>query len=221
MAFRTLIIGASGGIGQALAERCAKDGEVVQLSRRADGLDVSDEASIVRAISRLDGAFDRVFVATGVLTAHRDRPEKKLGDCDPAELAALFAINAAGPLLVLKHLVPTLARERAVRIGVLSARIGSIGDNGLGGWYAYRASKAALNQLIRTAAIELRRTHARATLLALHPGTVETPFTADFQDHHATVDAATAADNLVRTLMAHGPEDSGSFWDQNGKPIAW
>ena len=221
MPTRTLIIGASGGIGTALVERCGEDGEVVTLSRSADGLDVTDEASIERALATIEGPFDRIFIATGILTAGRGKPEKKLGECELDELAKLFAINATGPLLVLKHLVPKLDRDRSVKIGVLSARIGSIGDNGLGGWYAYRASKAALNQLLRTAAVELSRSHKNATLIALHPGTVATPFTADFQDHHATDEPATAAGNLVTTLMAHGPEDMGRFFDQNNQPVEW
>ncbi|EAU41395.1 hypothetical protein FP2506_01470 [Fulvimarina pelagi HTCC2506] len=221
MSLITLVIGASGGIGTALVERCREDGEVVGLSRSADGLDVTDEASIERALSSIDGPFDRVFVATGILTARRGKPEKKLGDCEPDELTTLFAVNATGPLLVLKHLIPKLDRDHPVKIGVLSARIGSIGDNGLGGWYAYRASKAALNQLVRTAAIELKRSYRQAVLIALHPGTVATPFTADFQDHHSTDEPAKAASNLVRTLDARGMEESGTFWDQNNEPIQW
>ncbi|MER0239738.1 SDR family NAD(P)-dependent oxidoreductase [Fulvimarina sp. MAC8] len=221
MPIKTLVIGASGGIGTALVERCRKDGEVVGLSRSDDRLDVTDEASIGRALSGIEGPFDRVFIATGILTAKRGKPEKKLGDCKPDELSSLFAVNATGPLLVLKHLMPKLDRDHPVKIGVLSARIGSIGDNGLGGWYAYRASKAALNQFLRTAAIELKRSHKQATLVALHPGTVSTPFTADFQDHHSTDEPATAAGNLVSTLDARDPDDTGTFWDQNNQPIEW
>ncbi|MEN3793146.1 SDR family NAD(P)-dependent oxidoreductase [Fulvimarina sp. MAC3] len=218
---KTLIIGASGGIGTALVERCGEDGEVVTLSRSADGLDVTDEASIERAMATIEGPFDRIFIATGVLTAKRGKPEKKLGECEADELAKLFAINATGPLLVLKHLMPKLERDSPVKIGVLSARIGSIGDNGLGGWYAYRASKAALNQFLRTTAIELKRSHKQAVLVALHPGTVATPFTADFQYRHSTDEPAVAADNLVTTLDARTPKETGTFWDQNNEPIQW
>lgn len=218
---RSLVIGASGGIGEALLERCAGDGEVVALSRKADGLDLLDEQSVARTLERIEGRFDRIFIATGILATEAGTPEKKLDDCDPSELARLMAVNAIGPLLVLKHLKPRLPRDASTRIGVLSARVGSIGDNRMGGWYGYRASKAALNQYLRSAAIEFSRTHKNAVLAALHPGTVATPFTADYQGRHRTVSPEAAAQNLVAVLDSLTPSDTGSFRDQNGKPIAW
>ncbi|RFC62804.1 SDR family NAD(P)-dependent oxidoreductase [Fulvimarina endophytica] len=221
MTKRSLVIGASGGIGAALADRCREDGEVVTLSRSRNGLDVTDERSIERVFSTIEGPFDRVLIAIGILTAERETPEKKVSECEAAELAQLFTVNAIGPLLVLKHLLPHLPREHPVRIGVLSARVGSIGDNGLGGWYAYRASKAALNQYVRSFAIEMQRSHDDAAVLALHPGTVATPFTAKFQGRHKTVEPDEAARNIVAVLDAHGPGDTGRFFDQNDEPIEW
>ncbi|MCP1199145.1 SDR family NAD(P)-dependent oxidoreductase [Notoacmeibacter sp. MSK16QG-6] len=221
MSIRTLIVGASGGIGAALAAKCRDDGEVVTLSRSADGLDVTDEASIERAIATLDDTFQRVFVAVGILAPEGGQPERRLGEVEPDALAYLFAVNATGPLLVLKHLIPHLAKDEGVRIGILSARVGSIGDNEIGGWYAYRASKAALNQFVRTAAVELSRSHPESVLAALHPGTVATPFTADYQGRHRTVSPETAAENLVRVLSGLGPEETGSFRDQNGETVPW
>ncbi len=221
MSIRTLIVGASGGIGAALVARCGDDGEVVTLSRSADGLDVTDEASVERAVATLDGAFQRIFVTVGILAPPGGEPERRLGEVAQDALAQLFAVNASGPLLVLKHLVPYLPKDEIVRIGVLSARVGSIGDNGIGGWYAYRASKAALNQFVRTAAIELSRSHPKSVLAALHPGTVATPFTADYQGRHKTVPPATAAENLACVLGELAPADTGSFRDQNGETVEW
>ncbi|RLQ89121.1 SDR family NAD(P)-dependent oxidoreductase [Notoacmeibacter ruber] len=218
---RTLIVGASGGIGLALAERCAQDGEVLTLSRTDDGLDITDESSIERGVGRVDGDFDRIFLATGILSVEPAGPERRLEECKPESLAYLMAVNAIGPLMVLKHLKTKLVRDTTARIGVLSARVGSIGDNRIGGWYGYRASKAALNQYLRCAAIELSRSHKSLTLVALHPGTVETPFTAAYQGRHKTVLPREAAANLVRVLDRLATEDTGGFFDQHGEPIDW
>ena len=218
---RTLIVGSSGGIGEALVKRCADDGDVVSLSRTDNGLELTDEPSIERATASLEGSFERIIIATGILAPNEGRPEKRLADVRQDALSELFAINAAGPILILKHLISRLPKEKASRIAVLSARVGSIGDNGIGGWYAYRASKAALNQLVRTAAIELSRTHRKAVLVALHPGTVATAFTADYQGRHKTVAPEVAAENLLRVLDGLEPSATGSFLDQNGDVVVW
>ncbi|MCY4333370.1 MAG: SDR family NAD(P)-dependent oxidoreductase [Litoreibacter sp.] len=215
---RHLIIGASGGIGSAIAE--ALDGEVVTLSRRQDGLDVTDEASIEHHLSRLDGTFDTIFVATGSLTAGGE-PEKTVKALKPVTLAQQFAVNAMGPALVLKHCIPLLPRDRRAVFAALSARVGSIGDNQIGGWHSYRASKAALNQLIHGAAIELARTHKQAICVALHPGTVETPFTAKYAGHHKTVPATQAAQNLIAVMDGLTTDQTGQFFDYAGTPIPW
>jgi NAD(P)-dependent dehydrogenase (short-subunit alcohol dehydrogenase family) len=214
---RSLVIGASGEIGAAVLH--AISGEVVGLSRRADGLDITDEASVARIIGALAGSFDRIIVATGALAGAGQRPEKSLRALEPAQIMAQFAVNAMGPALVLKHALHLMPRDRPARFAVLSARVGSIGDNGLGGWYSYRASKAALNQLIHTAAVEVARSHPQAVLACLHPGTVATGFTADYAADKVT--PAAAARNLLAVLDGLQPAQSGGFYDWAGKPIPW
>ena len=213
---RTLVIGASGGIGAAL---CAASG-AVGLSR-AEGLDVTDEASIRDSLARLEPPFDRVLVATGALELGGVPPEKALRALDPANLARHFAVNAIGPALVLKHALRLMPRDRPARFAALSARVGSIGDNALGGWHSYRAAKAALNQLIHTAAIEIARSHPQAIVVCLHPGTVATRFTARYQASHPTIPPTDAALRLLATLAALTPAQTGGFYDNRGAVIAW
>jgi NAD(P)-dependent dehydrogenase (short-subunit alcohol dehydrogenase family) len=224
---RTLIIGASGGIGAALMAHCAQATEgadapqVIGVSRRDDGLDLTDEASIQSALARIDGEFGRVICATGALEIGGIGPEKSLGRLDPQAMARQFSVNAMGPILVLKHVLRRMPRDRPARFAALSARVGSIGDNRLGGWYGYRAAKAALNQLLHTAAIEVARTHPQAVVVALHPGTVATRFTQDYQATHPTVSPQVAAAGLVKVLDGLTPAQSGGFYDARGNPIAW
>lgn len=219
---RALVIGASGGIGAALMVAVRGRGAIATgLSRRDNGLDVTDEGSIQRAFAALEGPFDTVLVATGALVIGDARPEKSLKSVDPAALAAQFALNAMGPMLVLKHALRVIPRDAPARFGVLSARVGSIGDNSLGGWYAYRAAKAALNQLIHTAAIEVARSHPQATLALLHPGTVDTPFTAAYQPAYAKLTPAQAAEALLDVLDGLIPAQSGAFFDYRGDVVPW
>src|SRR5690606_4451605 len=140
-------------------------------------LDVMDEASVASGLGALSGSYDLIFVTTGALQIADATPEKSLRSLDPQAMAAQFALNCIGPALVLKHALRLLPRDRRAVFAVLSARVGSIRDNRLGGWYSYRAAKAALNQVIRTGAVELARSHPRAVLLALHPGTVQSDLT--------------------------------------------
>lgn len=218
---RTLVIGASGGIGAALdATLRARGEEVVALSRRDDGLDVTDAASVARVLGALDGPFDRVLVATGILSPEGARPEKSLTEIDAEVMTHVFAVNAIGPALVLRELPRLLPRSGPCSVGVLTARVGSIGDNAMGGWYSYRAAKAAANQITRTAAIELSRKRPEAVIVALHPGTVETAFTADYPAHRK-VSASEAADNLLRVLDNLTPKETGQFFDWAGKAVPW
>jgi hypothetical protein len=150
-------------------------------------------------------------------------PEKRLAELDPLVLAQAFAVNAIGPALVAKHFHDLLpVHERGV-LAVLSARVGSIGDNRLGGWYGYRASKAALNQLWRTAAIEIARRRKQAVLVALQPGTVRGALTAPVigPDAPDALDPDTSARRLLAVLDRLGPERSGCFHDHSGEPIPW
>ncbi len=219
-----VVIGASGGIGGALCAALAQTpgvDEVVGLARPV--LDLEDEASIARAAAALpDGEVRLVINATGFLHAAGQGPEKSLRALDPAQLARTFALNAIGPALVMKHFLPRLPREGRAVFASLSARVGSIGDNRLGGWYGYRASKAALNQLVRTAAIELARTHPEALCVALHPGTVATRLSAPFAGTgKVLLSPAEAAQHLLAVLGRLQPSDSGNFFDWRGAPIPW
>ena len=218
---RAIIFGASGGIGGALAKTLAERGDVVGLSRRGSGLDVTDEATIDGATASLVGPFDLVIVATGALVIDGRGPEKSLKALSADTIAAQIALNAIGPALILKHMVRHLPRDRVSRFAVMSARVASIGDNALGGWYSYRAAKAALNQLIHTASIEIARTHPQSIVVALHPGTVDTALTAAHAGGHPTVTPAQAATNLLAVLDRLTPADTGGFFDWKGETIPW
>lgn len=218
---RSLVVGASGGIGRALVQELQSRGQSpMTLSRSVDGLDVTDEKSVIDCLGKLDGSFDRIIVATGALSAEGQGPEKTLKSLDPAAIAAQFALNATGPALILKHALRLMPRDRRSVFVCLSARVGSIGDNRLGGWYSYRASKAALNQLIHTAAIEVSRSHPRAICAVMHPGTVATDFTTNYRNHDM-VEPQQAAANLLGVLDGLTVSDTGGFFDWSGQQVAW
>jgi NAD(P)-dependent dehydrogenase (short-subunit alcohol dehydrogenase family) len=219
---RALVIGHTGGIGGALAAALAARGaEVTGLSRRSHGFDVTDETAVAAGLASLAPPFDLILVATGALTIAGTGPEKALRALDPAALARQFALNAAGPALVLKHALRLMPRDRRCVFAALSARVGSIGDNALGGWYGYRAAKAALNQLIHTAAVEVARTHPQAVLALLHPGTVDTGLGPEFHRGMAVTPPADAAANLLAVLDGLAPAQSGGFFDYAGRPVPW
>ena len=142
-------------------------------------------------------------------------------EISPEALLGQFRVNALGPMMVLKHALALVPRDQSATIAALSARVGSIGDNGIGGWHSYRTSKAALNQLFHGAAIELKRTHKKATVLTLHPGTVATDFTARYAGRHKTVPPEEAARNLLDVIASKGPEHTGRFFDYAGREIPW
>ena len=219
---RTLIIGASGGIGAALTHAIEAQGaDVIGLSRSADGLDVTDDASVARHLDPLDGPFERLIVATGALEIAGAEPEKSLRHIMAQTMADQFAVNAIGPALILRHAARLLPRKGPSTCAVLTARVGSIGDNRLGGWYSYRAAKAAANQIVRTAAIELARTHKELACVALHPGTVQTAFTEKYVGRHPAVPAPEAAANILSVLDGLTSADTGKFFDWAGKEVAW
>lgn len=217
-----LIIGSSGGIGSALTDTLTTRGVTVTgLSRSRGGLDVTDEASVEQALGALEGPFDLIFVATGALEINGAEPEKSLRHITAEAMIDQFKLNTVGPSLVLKHAMRLLPREGRSVFAALSARVGSIGDNNLGGWYSYRTSKAALNQMLHGAAIELGRTHKDLICVALHPGTVETSFTEKYVANHPTVPAPEAAQNLLSVLDGLTPEQTGKFFDWQGKEVPW
>ena len=220
---QALIIGASGGIGSALATQLRGQGaHVTTLSRRDDGLDITDEASITHHLTPLQGQlFDLIVIATGALEIAGASPEKTIRQISAQALMDQFAVNAIGPALVMKHALPLLPKDRRAVMAALSARVGSIGDNRLGGWYGYRAAKAALNQMIRSTAIELARSHPQAICLALHPGTVATEFTRKYLGRHPVVPPTEAAQNILRVIDARTAYDSGGFYDWAGTPVPW
>ncbi len=219
---RALVIGASGGIGQAItAELGARGWSVTGLSRSVDGLDVTDEASVATAFDALDGPFQRIIVTTGALVIDGHAPEKAVREVTADGLLNQIRVNALGPMLVLKHGLRLLPKDSPSVFAALSARVGSIGDNQIGGWHSYRTAKAALNQLIHGAAIEMKRTHKQAIAVCLHPGTVETPFTAKYAGRHKTVPAPQAAANLIDVIDGLTPVQSGGFFDYAGKEIPW
>jgi len=218
----SLIIGASGGIGSALAHVLRTRGSsVTGLSRTAHGLDVTDEASIRRHLGALDQTFDLILVTTGALEIDGAAPEKTIRDLTPQAMHDQFALNTIGPAMVLKHALPLIPKDRACVIGVLSARVGSIGDNRLGGWYSYRTAKAAVNQIVHSTAIELARSHRQAVLTALHPGTVATPFTRKYLGRHPSVPPEVAATNLLDVIDTLTPDHTGRFFDWSGAEVPW
>ncbi|SDW61709.1 SDR family NAD(P)-dependent oxidoreductase [Litoreibacter albidus] len=219
---RALVIGSSGGIGNALLGEVKSRGyEVVGVSRTVDDLDITSEGSIQRVLGQLTGPFELVVVATGALVVDGNKPEKTIKALSSDALIGQFATNAVGPALLLKHCLTLLPRDAPSKFAVLSARVGSIGDNHIGGWHSYRASKAALNQIIHGAAIELARSHPQCTCACLHPGTVETAFTADYAKTHKTVPPAQAARNLIDVVEGLELAQSGGFFDYAGEAVPW
>lgn len=229
------VFGASGGIGGALCQALLARGCMVWAGSRTgsaadpDGVrpfafDLDDEDSIAAAAQRMrDEPPGLVLVATGVLTLPGGAgPERSYRALTPATMERVFRINTIGPALVAKHMLPLFPRDRRAVFAALSARVGSIGDNRLGGWHSYRASKAALNMLLRNFAIELARSHPLAVVAGLHPGTVDTGLSAPFQRNVPEgklfmPDFSAAA--MLGVLDRLGPQDSGQVFDWRGERI--
>ena len=226
------MFGASGGIGAALATALAERHEVHAGSRsgavpcakaRPFAFDLTDEASIAAACAAIGGPLDIVLVATGRLTrADGTSPEKSYRALSGDGMAELFAVNTIGPALIAKHALPLLRRDGRAVFAALSARVGSISDNRLGGWHAYRASKAALNMLVKNLALELARTHPQAIAVTLHPGTVDTALSAPFQRGVAAEKLfapKVAAAALLGVLDGLTPADSGGLFAWDGAQV--
>jgi len=223
-----VVFGASGGIGSALANRLQagrRFGCVVRFSRNSKpAVDLLTEASLeeAAAYAAAKGNIRLILDATGFLHDEYQRPEKSWRELDPSRMARSFALNAIGPALIMKYMLPNLPREGKSVFATLSARVGSIGDNRLGGWFSYRASKAALNQVVRTAAVELRRRRPEAICVALHPGTTDTKLSSPFRKSDLDVQSPDiAAQRLLSVIDRLGPDDSGSFFDHRGETIPW
>lgn len=219
---RALIIGASGGIGRAIVEELtARDVSVAQLSRSEDGLDLTDPEAVERVLSGIEGPFDLILVTSGALEIDGAAPEKTVRAVTAKAMMDQFAVNAVGPALILRHAARLLPRHRRAVVAVLSARVGSIGDNRLGGWVSYRAAKAAVNQIVHTTAIELARTHKESVCVSLHPGTVATDFTRKYLGRNPAVSPEVAAANLLAVIEGLHPEQTGGFYDWTGWAVPW
>ena len=231
-----VVIGGTGGIGAALVAGLQAQGfEVLALGRRTQpALDYTDEATVAACAQHVaarlvetDLPLVRLIVATGFLhgqTAggHNAEPQRSWQHLNADALQHNFLINAIGPALVVRHFLPLLPRQGCCVAAFLSARVGSIGDNALGGWYAYRASKAALNQLVHTSAIELARRNKEALCVVLHPGTVDTRLSKPFAKTGLQVRPADeAASDLLAVIDALPAGSSGQFFDHKGLAIPW
>lgn len=231
---RALVVGASGGLGSALVAQLCADARYTQIvawsrsSRPVTGekilanhVDLRDEMTIAAAARSL-GEVDLAIVATGLLHDGNLKPEKSWSSLDPSVMMRAFEINAVGPALIAKHVLPLLPRDRRAVFAALSARVGSIGDNRLGGWHSYRASKAALNQLIRCFSIELSTKRPLAICVGLHPGTVDTDLSKPYQtgvpkDKLFTPEQS--ARQLLQVIDGLTPGQSGRVYDWAGLEI--
>lgn len=217
---QALVVGATGGIGAAFADLLEKDGAHVTRWSRSGGVDLTNPASIERAAAALTTPPDLVFIATGVLHGEGLSPEKANSQLSAEALTTAFAVNTIGPALIARAVLALMPRGRKTVLAALSARVGSIADNRLGGWHSYRASKAALNQLIRTMAIEQARRNPEQILLALHPGTVDSGLSKPFQKGVKTLfTPEQSARHLLRVIDAATPAQSGLLIDWQGEVI--
>jgi NAD(P)-dependent dehydrogenase (short-subunit alcohol dehydrogenase family) len=224
-----VVIGSTGGIGAAVLAQLQADSQftqVVELSRSTvPALDLLNEVSIsdaARHVLDLGLPIRLVIDATGVLASAGHQPEKGLSQLNAVQMAQAFAINAIGPALLMKHFLPLLPKSGKAVFASLSAKVGSIGDNRLGGWYSYRASKAALNQLVHTAAIELRRRAPEAICVVLHPGTVATALSSPFAKTGLDVQTpAESAAKLLAVVNELTAADSGGFFNHDGSELPW
>jgi NAD(P)-dependent dehydrogenase (short-subunit alcohol dehydrogenase family) len=226
-----VIFGATGGIGSAIADALEADSrfdDVVRFSRAGDSpvpVDLTSEASIRDAAAWMKEnriSPSMVFVATGLLHDDQRGPEKSIRQLDADWLLKSYQVNAVGPALIAKYFLPLMDRKEILRFAVLSARVGSISDNRLGGWYGYRAAKAALNMMIRNLSIEWSRKNDRSIIVALHPGTVDTALSQPFQGNVPSAklfDSKRAARQLLDVLDALKPADSGKIFAWDGAEI--
>jgi NAD(P)-dependent dehydrogenase (short-subunit alcohol dehydrogenase family) len=226
-----IVFGASGTIGSALVHELARRyplAQVSAVSRQATHFSITNvqsyvvdylnEAELNSLVDQLP-AVDWVVIATGILHDDQVKPEKSIRDFSADKFAHVYEVNVIVPALITKHIIPKLAKHQAVKVAALSARIGSISDNRLGGWYAYRAAKAALNMLLKTLSIELKRINSNSVVVGLHPGTVDSPLSKPFQAHMAQENLFTpakAAVQLIDVLESLTPEQTGNCYAFDG-----
>lgn len=226
--YTAVVVGASGGIGSAILGLLKSDNRclnAIAVDRTAfPEFDLRNEGSIEAIacdLSKRLVALDLIIIATGTLQPNGSLPEKSIAKMQADDMVEAFRINAVGPALLIKHLSPLLPSKSKGVIAVLSARVGSIADNRLGGWISYRSSKAALNQIIRTSAIELKRTKSLALCVALHPGTVDTRLSRSFGGSKEKLSPLQSGTALLQVIDELSPDQSGTFYDVNGKPVDW
>lgn len=243
---QVLVYGATGGLGLALCDQLLARDDVARVwacARQAEGhaglaslerrhgprlrhvdVDPLAEPELAGRLADETPRLDLLMCASGLLQGARARAEKSLAQVDQAGLLESYLANAVLPLLLIRQLTPLLKGQHPCQIAALSARVGSIGDNHLGGWYGYRMAKAALNQGLRCASIELARLNPQSCVLALHPGTTDTALSRSFQAR-VPVDKlftpAYAAERLLEVLATRTPAETGSFWDWQGHPVVW
>ena len=237
MAKNIIIIGSSGAIGSSFLkyyENENTDNVIYSLSRKPNAspsdkiinvpVDIEDESSISSAsnVCKENGPFDLILVTTGILSDETISPEKSLRHFDRESIGKIFSINTFGPALISKYFVPLLKKDSPSFFGFLSARVGSISDNRIGGWYSYRASKAALNQLIKTASIEMKIKNKNAIFVALHPGTVDSDLSRPFQKSNLKIQSPKeSAINLMKIIKNLKPTETGKFFNWDGLELPW
>lgn len=222
--YRALVIGASGSIGHAFVQALQADPRCagVEAFSRGQPLDwdLGDQASLAALATQVQRPLHLVVDATGALTIEGQGPEKRLQELDAARLLRTLQVNAVGPAMLLRHLSPQLARGERAIWAKLSARVGSIEDNHKGGWYGYRAAKAALNQMLQTAAIEICRQRPLAVVAALQPGTVRSALSQPFVGDDALAPSL-SVQGLLQTLDAAPATGRALFLDYRGQSIPW
>ncbi|MDC3092803.1 SDR family NAD(P)-dependent oxidoreductase [Paracoccaceae bacterium] len=219
---RALVFGASGGIGQAFSrflESKLGSENVVKISRSFDGFEISDEEKIFKLSETIEGSFNLIINTTGVLQTTEEGPEKTINVVKQKSMIDMMTINAIGPALLLKNFSKKLDKTKFSVFVNLSARVGSITDNRLGGWISYRSSKAALNQIIKTSSIEINRRNKNAICVGLHPGTVKTRFTEKFQNTIETISPDESVKMMMKVVENLSVDDNGYCFAYDGKVI--
>lgn len=233
------IIGASGGIGAAFIELFSdmpQIAKIFSLSRRVKqsdnpplkltniNIDITSEQSVSQAMASINSYLDVIIIATGILHSAEYMPEKSFKQLDSNHFQQQFNVNSIGPAIVLKHIISKVNPQKPALIAVLSARVGSIADNKMGGWYAYRASKAALHMIVKNYAIELARKHPKLVIASMHPGTVDSSLSKPYQANVKEGKLFTpdyAARKMWQVLQQLTPIDSGKIFAYDGSLIEY